>query len=279
VSTDWLTIRRGRAPLVLSIPHAGVDIPEGIEPGPVSPWLACKDTDWRLADLYDLVDRLDGTLVRTAISRTVVDVNRDPSGGSLYPGQATTELCPTTTFDGEPLYQAGARPNAAEVEIRRARWFIPYHEALSAELGRLRREHDQVVLYDAHSIRSSIPRLFEGILPHFNIGTNRGASCSLELTRAVEAICDSTTFSRVTNGRFLGGWITRHYGKPDQGVHAIQMELACRGYLDEPIGSVDEANWPPAFDVLHARPMADALGRILRACVDFASTTITETAR
>jgi N-formylglutamate deformylase len=279
VGGDWLTIRRGRAPLVLSIPHAGVDIPAEIETRLVSPWLARKDTDWWLDRLYELVTMLDGTIVHTAISRTVIDVNRNPSGGSLYPGQATTELCPTTTFDGEPLYEGGKEPDASEIERRLARWYVPFHEALSAELGRLRGAHDQVVLYDAHSIRSSVPRLFEGILPHFNIGTSGGASCALELTAAVEAVCDSTSFSRVTNGRFLGGWITRGHGKPQAGVHAIQMELACRSYLPEPLGRVDETNWPPAFEAVHARSMADALSRVLRACVAFAALTSRGAAR
>jgi N-formylglutamate deformylase len=271
VSGDWLTIRRGSAPLVLSIPHAGVDIPSDIETRLVSPWLARTDTDWWLDRLYKLAAMLDTTIVHTAISRTVIDVNRDPSGSSLYPGQATTELCPRTTFDGEPLYQSGEVPNAAEIERRKARWFVPYHEACSAELERLRRVHDQVVLYDGHSIRSSVPRLFEGVLPHFNIGTNGGASCAPELTAAVEAACDATSFSRVTNGRFRGGWITRHHGKPQAGVHAIQMELACRSYLPEPIGRVDETNWPPPFDDLYAGPMTAALGEVLRACVHFAA--------
>jgi len=279
VSCDWLTIRRGRAPLVLSIPHAGVDIPTDIETRLISPWLARKDTDWWLDRLYELATMLDGTIVHTAISRTVIDVNRDPSGGSLYPGQATTGLCPTTTFDGEPLYQGGEAPDPAEIERRLARWFVPYHEALSAELGRLRGLHDQVVLYDAHSIRSSVPRLFDGTLAHFNIGTSGGASCALELTTAVEAVCDSTSFSRVTNGRFSGGWITRRHGNPQAGVHAIQMELACRSYLPEPLGRVDETNWPPAFDVLHARSMAAALSRVVRACLDFAAPSTRAAAR
>jgi N-formylglutamate deformylase len=271
VSGDWLTIRRGSAPLVLSIPHAGLEIPTEIEARLVSPWLARKDTDWWLDRIYDAAGIFELTVVHTSISRTVIDVNRDPAGGSLYPGQATTELCPSTTFDGDPLYQDGEVPNAAEIERRKARWFAPYHEALSAELERLRGMHKQVVLYDAHSIRSSVPRLFEGILPHFNIGTNGGASCAPELTAAVEAACDATSFSRVTNGRFRGGWITRHHGKPQAGVHAIQMELACRSYLAEPIGRVDETNWPPAFDDHDAGPILAALGEVLRACIAFAT--------
>jgi len=271
VSSDWLTIRRGRAPLVLSIPHAGVDIPGEIETRLVSQWLARKDTDWWLDRLYDFAGTLDVTIVQTAISRTVIDVNRDPSGASLYPGRATTELCPSTTFDGEPLYQGGEVPNAAEIESRKARWFVPYHSAISAELERLRGVHDQVVLYDGHSIRSSVPRLFEGILPHFNLGTNGGASCAPELSAAVEAACDATSFSRVTNGRFRGGFITRHHGKPQAGVHAIQMELACRSYLPELIGRLDQTNWPPRFDDRYAAPIKAALGEVLRACLRFAA--------
>ncbi len=273
MSGDWLTIRRGSAPVVLSIPHAGVEIPSDIETRLVSPWLARKDADWWVDRLYELAGITELTVVHTSISRTVIDVNRDPSGASLYPGQATTELCPSTTFDGEPLYQSGEVPTAAEIETRKARWFVPYHDALSAELQRLRSVHDHVVLYDAHSVRSSVPRLFEGILPHFNIGTNGGASCAPGLTAFAEAVCDATSFSRVTNGRFRGGFITRHHGKPQAGVHAIQMELACRGYLAEPIGQVEEASWPPPFDDLYAEPMTFALGEVLRVCVQFALST------
>jgi formiminoglutamase len=201
----------------------------------------------------------------------VIDVNRDPSGISLYPGQATTELCPTTTFDGEPLYHAGAQPGRAEIDRRIALWFKPYHDALSAELDRLRSVHESVVLYDCHSIRSVIPRLFDGVLPQFNIGTNNGLSCAPELTAAIEAVCDATGLGRVTNGRFQGGFITRHYGKPKAGVHAIQMELSCRGYLAEPIGRVSEAIWPSPFERTEATAMITAICNVLRACIHFAS--------
>lgn len=269
--SGWLTVRRGSVPLVLSIPHAGTEIPAEMESRLVSPWLGRKDTDWWIDRLYDCADASGATIIRTAISRTVIDVNRDPSGASLYPGQATTALCPTTTFDGERLYQSGQEPDAAEIERRKDLWFMPYHEALSVELQRLLEEHGHVVLYDGHSIRSSVPRLFGGILPHFNIGTNDGASCSPELTAAVEAACDTTSFTRVTNGRFRGGFITRHYGRPANGVHAIQMELACRGFLRESVGPVDETNWPPPLDEAHAAPMVAAISAILRACVRFAA--------
>jgi N-formylglutamate deformylase len=270
MTPDWLEIRRGEAPLVVSFPHTGTDIPPEIEAHLVSPWLARQDADWWIHRLYDFARDLDATLVRTPVSRSVIDVNRDPSGASLYPGQATTELCPTTTFDGEPLY-AGPVPDSAEIARRRAVWFEPYHAALTAELDRLQSRHGKVVLYDAHSIRSQVPRLFEGQLPNFNIGTHSGASCDPALTAAVEAACDATgQWSRVTNGRFKGGWTTRHYGQPQHGVHAIQMELACRGYMDDPAEPPTPYAWPSPYRPAQAAPMRAVLTDVLQACLAFA---------
>jgi len=263
----FITVRRGTAPLVVSLPHTGTDIPDDIAPDLVSPWLARKDTDWWIEKLYDFAADLGASVVRTSISRTAIDVNRDPSGVSLYPGQATTELCPTTTFDGEPLYLDG---RGSDVAARRAAYFDPYHAALSAEIEHARAIHGTIALYDCHSIRSVIPRLFDGTLPHLNLGTNSGASCAPALQGEIEAIGDASAFSRVSNGRFKGGWITRHYGKPERGVHAVQMELACRAYMHEPLGPVDEASWPSAYDPAYAAPCRAVLTRILQACIGFA---------
>ncbi|MDB6091747.1 MAG: formiminoglutamase [Gammaproteobacteria bacterium] len=268
---QWLSILRGSEPLLLTLPHTGTELVAGIEPGLVSPWLARKDADWWIDRLYDFAAGLGATVIRTALSRTVIDVNRDPSGASLYPGQATTELCPTTTFDGEPLYRAGHAPGDEEIAARRHAYFEPYHRAVAAEIARLRARHALVVLYDCHSIRSRIPRLFEGMLPHFNIGTNSGMSSSPILTAKLEAICDQGDFSRVTNGRFKGGYTARHYGRPADGVHAIQMELACRGYLREPLEAVGPDNWPTPYDAALAIPMRAVLERVLQACLGFAT--------
>jgi N-formylglutamate deformylase len=267
---QWLTVRRGSAPLVVTMPHTGTDLAGGIEAGLESPWLARKDADWWVHKLYDFAGDRGATVIRTSISRTVIDCNRDPSGVSLYPGQATTELCPTTTFDGEPLYRAGSAPDAQEIASRRRTYFDPYHRALTDEIARLRAQHAAVVVYDCHSIRSRIPRLFAGQLPNFNIGTNSGASCAPELTGRVEAICAETAFDHVTNGRFKGGYTTRHHGKPADGIHTMQMELACRGYMREPDGEVTPANWPVEYDEEYAAPMRAALQRILTTCLEFA---------
>lgn len=244
---SFLQIRRGRARLILSIPHAGTAIPEKYEKNLVSLWRARKDADWWLPELYAFAEQHDATIIQTKISRTVIDVNRDPSGVSLYPGQATTGLCPTETFDGEPLYHPGAGPEPDEILARRAAFFDPYHAAIATEIERLLRHEKFIVLYDCHSIRSEIPRLFPGILPNFNIGTNDGEACGDEITARVAKICAASGCTHVVNGRFKGGWITRHHGNPARGVNAIQMELACRGYMQEP-AIPDATNWPTALD-------------------------------
>jgi formiminoglutamase len=266
---DWLELVRGTAPLVVSLPHTGTDIPADVLSRLASAWLARKDTDWHVERLYDFAAGLGATVIRTRVSRTVVDVNRDPSGASLYPGRATTGLCPTTTFDGEPLYRPGGEPTPAEVAERRAGWFDPYHAALSAEVERLRAAHPRVVVYDCHSIRSAVPRLFDAVLPHFNVGTDDGKACDPLLTGSVEGVVGATGLTRITDGRFRGGYITRYHGRPAAGVHAVQMELAVRGYLPEPVGTVAEADWPPAFDADFAAPMRAALTRVLEACLAF----------
>ena len=244
--------------------------PPAIEARLASASLARVDTDWWLERLYDFAAGLGATVVRTAISRTVIDVNRDPSGASLYPGRETTGLCPTTTFDGEALYRPGEEPDAAEIAERRARYFDPYHRALEAEIARLRASSPRLVLYDGHSIRSVIPRLFRGRLPHFNIGTNAGKSCAPELTRAFVAVGSRAPFSHVVDGRFRGGWITRHYGRPADGIHAIQIELAARAYLgDEPARTSPDV-WPVPYDPATAARARAVLDGLLRAAIAFA---------
>jgi formiminoglutamase len=257
---SWLKIHRGKSRLIASIPHAGTEIPEPYQPALTSLWLARRDADWWLRELYGFAESFDVTIISTNISRTIIDVNRDPSGKSLYPGQATTELCPTTTFDGEPLYVRDHEPDS--VTHRRTSYFEPYHDAITAEIERLKTLHESVVLYDCHSIRSTIPRLFQGLLPHFNIGTNDGNSCKQVLTERVAAICAAShQHTHVVNGRFKGGYITRHYGDPENGVSAIQMELACRGYMHEP-ETPDEKNWPTQYDASYAAPLRTILMNI-----------------
>jgi len=255
----FLTVHRGDEPLIVSLPHTGTELPGKILPRLVSPRMALKDTDWRIDALYGFARDLGATTVHTALSRSAIDVNRDPFGLSLYPGQATTGLVPVETFDGEPLYRAGEAPGEAEIADRRERWFAPYHAALAQEIARLAARHSRLVLYDCHSIRSRVPRLFEGELPVFNVGTNGGTSCEAALRDAIVDACRRSGESLVIDGRFKGGFITRHYGAPGRGVHAIQMELAQRFYMDEERPQVpDEARAGRAAAILK-----DALGAAL----------------
>ena len=266
---SWLTVTRGAAPLLVSIPHTGIDL-AGLDDRLVSPWLGRRDCDWWIDRLYDFAGSLGATVVHTAISRTVIDVNRDPSGVSLYPGQTTTGLCPTETFDGDPLYRPGEEPGPAEIAERRETYFAPYHAALRAEIDRLRGLHEKIVLYDCHSIRSVLPRLFQGRLPVFNLGTNDGRSADPALQARVAEIMAATGESHVVNGRFKGGWITRHFGRPENGVHALQMELSNRGYMREPEGKGAPDNWPVPYDPDFAAPIRATLTEILETAISWA---------
>lgn len=267
---DWLQIHRGDAPLIVSFPHTGTELPDALAAQFISPWLARRDADWWVHDLYAFAQQMGATTIRSAVSRSVIDLNRDPSGTSLYPGQNTTGLCPLTTFDSQPLYRDGDGPDEAEIARRRATWFMPYHDALAAEIARLRAQHGTVVVYDAHSIRSHIPHLFDGQLPQFNLGTNGDTTCDNALTDVVDNLCAMSGMSHVRNGRFKGGYITRHYSDIPGGVHTLQMELACRGYMHEP-EAVDEHSWPTPLDPDHAAPLRATLQQVLDACLDFAT--------
>ncbi|MGV6849819.1 MAG: N-formylglutamate deformylase [Marinibacterium sp.] len=230
---SFVEITRGNSPLVLGLPHTGTRVPADIRARLNETGQALADTDWHIDRLYSgLVP--DVTTVRTALHRYVIDVNRDPDGQSLYPGQNTTTLVPLTDFDGEAIWRAGHAPDADEIEHRRDTFHAPYHAALDAELSRVKAAHGFAVLYDCHSIRSEIPFLFDGRLPDFNIGTNRGTTCAEAIETAVTGICARAPgYTSVANGRFKGGWTTRHYGRPADGVHAIQMELAQTAYMLE----------------------------------------------
>ncbi len=269
---EWLSLTPGTAPLLLALPHTGMSIPDACVGDFRSPWLARKDADWWIDQLYEFASKppINASILRTSISRSIIDVNRDPTGASLYPGKATTELCPLTSFDGEPLYRAGCEPDATMIAHRTQSYFAPYHAALASELVRLRQLHGAVVLYDGHSIRSVIPRLFAGTLPEFNIGSNDGATCAPELTASIATLCEDAGRSSIVNGRFKGGWTTRHHADPAQGIHCVQMELACRAYLREPLGLVTEATWPPPYDPAFAASTQQLLFNILQLCVNFA---------
>jgi N-formylglutamate deformylase len=225
--------RRGSSPLVVSMPHVGTFVPREVGRHLTDCAARRPDTDWHLPRLYDFVTELGATVIQATHSRYVVDLNRPPDGSNLYPGRDTPRLCPIDTFHSEPLYRAG-EPDAAEIERRVEAVWRPYHRRLAAELDRVHAEHGVAMLWDAHSIVSEAPRLFEGRLADFNLGTADGASCDPELGRSLAvALSRHSGHTSVLNGRFKGGYITRHYGSPRRGIHAVQLEMAEATYMDE----------------------------------------------
>ncbi|MEM9495402.1 MAG: N-formylglutamate deformylase [Pseudomonadota bacterium] len=249
-----VTVIRGRGPLVLAQPHSGTYVPLDIYTRLNDHGRDLIDTDWHIPTLYEGLAP-HATVVRANFNRYVIDANRDPEGKSLYPGQNTTELVPVTTFDGAPIWRAPLTED--DTAARVINFHRPYHDALSVALEEARRECGFAVLYDCHSIRSCIPHLFDGRLPDLNIGTNDGASCAPAIAETVMAVCEGqSAYTHVLNGRFKGGWTTRHYGRPEKGLHAVQMELSQINYL--------KTEGPPfAYDRAAAANLRDVLAAIL----------------
>ena len=227
-------LHQGSSPLIVSMPHSGLELPAGLTGRMTSVARSLRDTDWHIPRLYDFVKGLNATVIKANYSRYVVDLNRPASGESLYPGQATTGTCPEITFENEPLYQEGSEFDKAELPERIKTCWQPYHHALAAEIERVKARHGFCLLYDAHSIRSHVPRLFDGELPTLNLGTARDDSCAHALSEQLqEVLASQSHFDWLVNGRFVGGYITRNYGRPADGVHAVQMELAQSAYMME----------------------------------------------
>jgi len=262
-SQPEIEVIAGKLPIILTQPHAGTWLPAALHDRLQSHALALRDTDWHIPRLYaDLLPA--ATIVRTPVHRYVIDVNRPPDNAPMYPGSHGTGLCPLTDFDGNALYQPGMQPESDEIGERLRQWHRPYHDAIASQIRRLQQTHAEVLVYDCHSIRSQIPSLFTGVLPLYNIGSFDDRSCAPELTATVAAVCaragqassdkraDASGFDHVVNGRFRGGHTTRHYGHPEAGIHALQMELAQRAYMQE------QPPWQ------YHEPAANTLRQILR---------------
>jgi N-formylglutamate deformylase len=257
------SLHRGQAPLLVSVPHCGTDIPEPMRECYVPRALAVEDTDWHLQALYAFVRELGASLIVPRCSRYVIDLNRPREDTPMYPGANNTELCPTRFFTGEPLYRDGHAPDAAQVQQRADRYWQPYHDALAQELARLEAAHGHAVLFDAHSIKSQLPWLFEGTLPDLNLGTVDGASCAASLRAALVRVLQAQdAFSWVADGRFKGGQITRTYGCPGDGVHAVQLEMCWRCYMHE--------SPPYAIDAARADRVNPLLRALVRSMIDWA---------
>jgi N-formylglutamate amidohydrolase len=250
----------GSSPLLISVPHDGCHIPPDLMHRMTPAGAAVPDTDWHVAELYSFARDLGAHLLVANYSRYVVDLNRSSADGSLYPGQVATGLCPTQTFAGENIYTKGGVSDT-EKAARIEDYWRPYHDQLAAMLTAIRDQFGYALLWDAHSIPSRVPRLFAGALPELNIGTNAGDSCAAGIETAVVAVAEASEFSSVLNERFKGGYITRHYGRPADGVQALQLEIAQRAYMDENSG---------VYDAAKASDLRATLDRMLRAFINAA---------
>ncbi|KJA10400.1 N-formylglutamate amidohydrolase [Acidovorax temperans] len=263
ITPPSFVFHQGTQPLLVSMPHAGTYVPPALAARFTPEARQVPDTDWHMERLYAFAKDMGASLLVATHSRYVVDLNRPPDGASLYPGQSVTGLCPVDTFDDTPIYAAGDVPDEAEIAARREAVWSPYHAQLRAELDRIRAQHGVAVLWDAHSIRSVLPRFFEGKLPDLNLGTANGESCDPALAQQLLQIAEAAPgYTAVLNGRFKGGHITRHYGQPGQGVHAVQLEMTQCSYMQECL----------PFDYLPERAVKvqPHLQRMLAAALDFA---------
>jgi N-formylglutamate deformylase len=234
MSPPLFTLHRGTTPLLVSLPHTGTALPAEALSRLQPRAAAVEDTDWHLDLLYAFTKDLGASLLVPTYSRYLIDLNRPPDNQPMYPGANNTELCPTRFFDGQPLYREGQAPDEAEIARRREVYWRPYHEAIHAESERLRALHGHAVVFDGHSIKSVVPWLFEGRLPDLNLGTVSGTSCDPSLRAALSGrLREASGYTHVVDGRFKGGHITRFYGRPREGVHAVQLEMAFRCYMVE----------------------------------------------
>ncbi len=255
---------RGTGPLVISFPHVGTEIPADQRHRYTERALRVEDTDWFLDRLYAFAAEHGATLIVPRHSRYLIDLNRGSDNAPMYPGRNNTELCPTRHFTGEPLYREDQAPDEAEIRRRVGAYWRPYHDALAAELAAARARHGHAVLFDAHSIKSELPWLFDGTLPHMNLGTVDGTSCAPALRDALAAVFSAQDrFSHVVDGRFKGGHITRHFGRPQDGIHAVQLEMCWRAYMDEATMAWDDARAVAVTPLLRALVATMALWRPL----------------
>lgn len=242
--------QRGELPLLISVPHDGRELPEDMRVRMTDVGLSIPDTDWHVADLYEFAVDMGANILVANYSRYVVDLNRSADDAALYPGQVATGLCPLQTFAGESIYSSGGVDESEKAQ-RIEKYWRPYHTHLHDTLDALREEHGFAFLWDAHSIPSVVPRLFDGELPELNLGSNSGGSCEQSIEAAVAAVATASSHSTAINGRFKGGYITRHYGDPENGIHALQLEIAQRAYMDEQSSVFDATKANVLRDTLH----------------------------
>jgi len=236
--TDTFTFHPGSIPLLVSVPHDGRILPDDIAATMTEAGRDIPDTDWHVARLYEFARGLGAAIISAQLSRYVVDLNRPADNAILYEGQVATGLCPRQTFDGQDIY---SHATDIDVAARVEQFWKPYHAKIADTLAEFRQSHGYALLWDAHSIASRVPRLFDGDLPILNLGTWAGRSCAADIAADVIGIAEDSPFEAVVNARFQGGHITRHYGQLADNIQVIQLELAQRAYMNETTRIYDDA--------------------------------------
>lgn len=260
--SDVFTLRQGNSKILVSMPHVGTQLPEWMIPCMHKEAMDLPDTDWYLEELYDFLEDLDVTVIAAQYSRYLVDLNRSADDISLYPGSDVTGLCPTDTFSGKLIYKQEPHLNTTELKNRLTKFWYPYHKALASEIARIKAIHGNVIVWDAHSIRSEVPRFFNGELPQLNIGTVDGTTCQQALIeKMLDVIKSNGDYSWVENGRFKGGFITRHYSQPSLDINTVQLEIAMRSYIDE-------SSLKPNFDNHKAQPLRVLLKAMMQSILN-----------
>lgn len=259
--------REGNSPLLISIPHVGTTLPKEIACRLTTEAQRLPDVDWHLDLLYDMARDYNISILSAEYARYVIDLNRSPENTSLYPGQDVTGLCPIDTFAKEAIYKDGAQPNEREIQKRIEQYWLPYHQKLASELARIKAIHGIAILWEAHSIASQVPRFFTGQLPDLNFGTADTKSCDVSLQQMLALTMQESShakgYNHVFNGRFKGGYITRHYGVPYNNIHAVQLEMSQRIYMEE--------NPPYKYDAELAKNVKPLLSELLQTCIAWAN--------
>ena len=252
---------RGPLPLLISVPHAGTEVPDELRHRFTSVGQRLPDTDWHVDRLYDFARDMGASILIANYSRYVVDLNRSPDSRALYDAVPTSPVCAAVTFTGDSIYLADQAPAPAEIRERVESYWRPYHAQIEDELQRMVDQFGYAVLWDAHSVASEVPGLFAGVLPEFNLGTRDGAACPRHVGDALlQLLTEDGEFGAVLDGRFKGGYITEHYGSPAQKIFAVQLELAQRAYLDESA----HPDWQPDRAYRAQELIAQLLGRLLK---------------
>lgn len=242
-----------KVPIIISSPHSGTFFPPEIA-SKLKPEMADKpdDADWFIDRLYDFAPAMGITVIKANYCRWVIDLNRDPESKPLYTdGRVITGLVPTTNFNGDPLYK-DAVPEEHEIAERIHKYYLPYHEKLEELLEQTKQQFGKALLFDAHSIRRVVPGIQKEAFPQLILGDNDGTSASKEVIDAVWNILKDSGYEATHNTPFKGGQITRSFGKPDDNVHALQLEMAKTNYMDATETEYDGQNAAQIREVLKA---------------------------